>query len=139
MCDEVLERSDSGDMLARWERTLMLVPLDPRTNTFRIHRVLRDVLYDTFERRDPNGRRRVDSAEQCTSDRSTLDRAIQLAVRAGHVDRAMRLVDIFAPKYVTAAEHPTVNRWLSWLSNETNLERHTLRDRLDGRAEFRQP
>lgn len=127
MCDDVLERCDSGNMLERGHRSLMLVALDSRNDRFRMHRLLREVLYDTFDRIDPIGRRRVDlRASEWFERHGDADRAIQLAVRAGRIDRATHLVDSFAPKRLASADFTKVNRWLGWLSTETTMSSATL-------------
>jgi LuxR family maltose regulon positive regulatory protein len=122
MCDEVFERSDSGEMLRLCERALMVIPIDPRSDTVRVHPLLRDVLYDTFERCDSTGRRELDlRASEWFEQAGDIENAIRLAVRSGQLERAACLVDDHAPAYLTAGEYSTVNRWLRSLATETMI------------------
>ncbi len=122
MCDDVFERSDSSDLLQLCERALMVIPLESRSGTVRVHPLVRDVLFDTFERCDTAGRRELDlRASEWFEQAGDIDEAIRLAVRSGQLDRAARLVDDHAPAYLTLGAFSTVNRWLGSVPTKTMI------------------
>ena len=54
VCNEVLDRSDAGELLHRiFRNRLLLVPLDRRGAAYRMHGLLREALEAEFERVDP--------------------------------------------------------------------------------------
>jgi LuxR family transcriptional regulator, maltose regulon positive regulatory protein len=114
LCDGVLDRSNSGDMLQRLQKSrLIVIPLDRRGDSYRLHRLLRDVLETEFERTDRDGRRRVDvRASEWFEATGDIDRAVHHAMRADDLVRAERLVAQHAPTYHTNGRPATIHRWI---------------------------
>jgi LuxR family maltose regulon positive regulatory protein len=114
LCDAVLERSDSGELLDRLHTDrLLVIPLGRRGDEYRMHRLLRKVLLSESERAPRHRRRAVDErASTWFEGADDIDRAIQHALRAGDRARAERLVGQYGPERLTTGRVGTVRRWL---------------------------
>lgn len=114
VCDGVLGRADSGEVLERLLATHRIVlPLDRQGRSYRLHRVLRDVLDAQFERTNRDGRRDIDRrASEWFEREGDIDLAVRHAVAADDLDRAARLVAAHATSYQTHGWPGTVAEWI---------------------------
>ena len=117
LCDAVLERAGSAEVLRSFESAdLLLTPLDRRREWFRYHGLFREALLNRLQHRDPDlvlvVRRR---ASDWCQDNDLLEESVGYAVAAGDADRvARRLTDIASPMWA-AGRAVTVERWFDWL------------------------
>lgn len=117
VCDAVLGRQDSGEQLHRLfrDRTL-LVPLDRRHDTYRMHGLLREALLAELERTDPDAVRAVHRrASAHHESEGDLDRAIRHAVAGGDLDQAEQLVVTHTPARYTNGHFTTIEQWVDLL------------------------
>ncbi len=114
LCDEVLERSDSGELLDRLHTDrLLVIPLGRRGDDYRMHRLLRKVLLSESERTPGHRRRAVEErASTWFEAAGDIDRAVQYALRSGDRARAERLARQYGPGHMTTGRFGTVRRWL---------------------------
>jgi LuxR family maltose regulon positive regulatory protein len=126
LCDAVLDRTGSADLLESLSRSTMLViPLDRRRRWYRLHRLFRELLGSQLERDDPAAARRLTrrAAEWCERNDLAED-AIDYAMAAGDADRVARLVvDVALPTY-EAGRFSTLQRWFGWLEQRGLGDRH---------------
>ncbi len=117
LCDAVLEREGSADVLRSLESAdLLLSPLDRRREWFRYHGLFREALLNRLQHRDPELvielRRR---ASDWCQDNDLLEESVGYALAAGDAERvARRLTDIASPMWA-AGRAVTVERWFDWL------------------------
>jgi LuxR family transcriptional regulator, maltose regulon positive regulatory protein len=118
LCDDVLGRSDSGARLERLHRDgLLVVPLDRRGDTYRLHALLREVLDADFERLDRAERRSIDRAACAWFEREgDIDRAVHHATRLRDDDLIAELITRHAPELHTRGRNASVRRWLDQMS-----------------------
>ena len=112
LCDAVLNRSDSGELLDRLHTDRALViPLASRGEQYRMHRLLRSVLIARSEHDD---RRRTieERASSWFEGAGDIDRAIRYALCADDGARGERLVEQYGPGRLTTGHVGTVRRWL---------------------------
>ena len=119
-CDAVLGRTGSGAVLARLARAdAPLVPLDPRGEQLRAHRLLAAVLGRELERVEPDLAGELHGRASAWLRRAgDVDGAVRHAVAGGAVVHAAALVWATAATDVTRGDAATVER---------NLERFTER------------
>lgn len=120
VCNEVLDRSDAGELLHRvFRNRLLLVPLDRRGDAYRMHGLLRDALEAEFERVDPAGVREVhQKASAWFETAGDADRAVRHAVAARDFALAEQLVVAHTPSLYTNGNYATVHRWIESLPRE---------------------
>lgn len=114
VCDEVLERTDSAQMLAEIEGSnLFLVPLDRHGEWYRYHHLFRDMLAGELDRLDPSVKASLHGrASIWWEQHGDVDGALSHARAGGDVDRMAALIWRYAPPYLTRGRTPTVTRWL---------------------------
>lgn len=125
-CDEVLERTGSGDILERLEReNLLIVPLDHHRGWFRYHRLFRELLLGRIESRDPQElvrlRRRAAVWCEQTGD---VEGAIGYAMAAEDAEHVAALVARSGPRFYAEGGAATVERWFAWLNARGSVELH---------------
>ncbi len=126
LCDAVLERDDSAQMLEQLEQeNLFVVPLDHRRRWFRYHRLFREMLQAELERREPElavtlNRRAASWSES----NGQLELAIDYAAAAGDTDELARLVTACAFQYYRGGRVTTLERWLAKFDDAALLERY---------------
>jgi LuxR family maltose regulon positive regulatory protein len=113
-CVAVSGRQDAGEMLHRlWSERLLLIPLDRRENSYRMHGLLQDALVAQFERSDlealHEAHQRASTFFEAAGD---ADRAIHHAFAAHDLDRAERLVVEHTPHAYTNGLYATIGRWV---------------------------
>jgi LuxR family transcriptional regulator, maltose regulon positive regulatory protein len=124
LCDSVLERTDSGELLHQLHTgSLLVIPLGRRGTEYRMHRLLREVLLGDAERIPRERRRTVDQRASAWFEHAgDIDRAIQHAWRADDAARAEFLAGRYGADYLTTGRFATVRTWL-----ETFPRSHVLR------------
>ncbi len=126
LCDELLERGDSGQRLqALEEANFFVVGLDHHREWYRYHHLFREMLRSELERLEPElvetlHRRAASWCEQ----HGFPDAAIEHAAASGDVDELARLVSTFALPFFRSGRVVTVERWLRWFDSPELLENH---------------
>jgi LuxR family transcriptional regulator, maltose regulon positive regulatory protein len=115
LCDAVLDRSDSADVLESLARTnLFLLPLDHTRRWFRFHHLFAQILRVELERREPALvpalHRRAFAWHSASG---TTDEAIHHAVRAEAFDEAGELIAETWVHYANAGRTASVTDWLT--------------------------
>jgi LuxR family maltose regulon positive regulatory protein len=120
LCDAVLERSESAQLLSSIGRSdLLLVPLDRRNESYRCHGLLARMLRAELRRADPEEEARLHCrASDWYASHADVDRAMHHAVAAGDTARASGLLASNAPEYVTHARNGTMEHWLESFTPE---------------------
>lgn len=123
LVDHALERNDSGATLARLASSpLVIVPLDRRGSTHRLHHLMAEVLDAEFERADRDAHRSVAIRASEWFERSgDIDRAIDHASRVGDTGRIVRLIAEHGLAMQTVGRHHSVDRWLAMLPRDVVL------------------
>jgi LuxR family transcriptional regulator, maltose regulon positive regulatory protein len=126
LCDAVLERADSAEMLERLEReNLFVVPLDNTRSAYRYHHLFREMLFGELERSSPDSvaelRRRA--AAWCEAD-GAVEEAIEYASTGRDTDTLARLVAANVTPYFRTGRVTTAERWLSAFDDDEQLRRH---------------
>src|SRR5262249_51206580 len=119
-CDHVLGQSGWEQRLDQLQATKRIViPLDRNGESYRMHRLLRDVLEAELDRAEPTARTQVERrASEGHEREGDVDRAIHHALRAGDLANAERLVTEHAPVFQTSGRAATVGRWLDAFPRE---------------------
>jgi LuxR family transcriptional regulator, maltose regulon positive regulatory protein len=124
VCDAILERHDSADMLARLARSnVLLAPLDRRESSYRYHELFARVLQAELRRLEP-GRdvelhRRAGTWWAAHGD---ADRAIGHAIDGQDVERAGRLLWDCALGYAARGQGAATWRWLGRFPEDVMAE-----------------
>ena len=120
LCDHVLGRSDSGHVLERLRTSSHLViPLDYWGDSYRLHRMLENVLDGDSQRIERDGQRSIAArASEWFESAGDADSAIRQAFRADDIDRAVDLVERFVEQYQTNGEARTVDQWIALLPRD---------------------
>ena len=118
LCDAVLERADSGFMLAEIERSnLFLVPLDATGTEYRYHHLFAAVLNRQLETLDPGAVPRLHArASQWFKEHGDVERAVDHAIASKDLMRSSTLVLHAAVPLLSVGRMTTVNRWLDALA-----------------------
>ena len=118
VCDALLERHDSADVLARLAHgNVMLVPLDRRDATYRYNDLLGSALRAELHRRDPKREAQLHSrASAWYADNGDPGRAIGHAIDAGDVERAATLLWDSALQLSARGQQGAVRDWLARFS-----------------------
>ena len=126
LCDTVLERDDSAQMLEQLEhQNLFVVALDHQRRWFRYHHLFREMLQAELERREPElpstlNRR---AAAWCNANGQP-EVAIEYSVAAGDTDEVAKLVGALAGTYYRSGRVTTVERWLAHFDDSDLLKRY---------------
>jgi LuxR family transcriptional regulator, maltose regulon positive regulatory protein len=126
LCDAVLERADSAQMLEQLEQeNLFVVALDHRRRWFRYHRLFKEMLHAELERREPKLAATLNrrAASWCEANGEP-ELAIEYAAAGGDTDELARLVAACAFPYYRSGRVTTVERWLELFDDPVLLERY---------------
>ncbi len=128
LCDAVLEREGSGEMLRRLSRSnLLLAPLDGRDQVYRYHALFRETLQAELRRLQPGEERALHArASAWYAEHADFDRAVPHAIAAGDVERAGELIWGRTASYSSAGLEPTLERWLRSFTEEQIASTPTL-------------
>lgn len=119
LCDEVMNRDDSREMLRRIEaNNLFLIPLDGEREWFRYHHLFADSMRTEMgkaERAEVHLR-----AAKWFEDRGDLPEAVRQALAAGEMTEAARLIDAAALEMLVQSEREmsTLCNWLESLPDD---------------------
>ena len=115
VCDAILGRKDSGDVLRRLVRSnLLIVPLDRRDRVYRHHALLRDMLQSELERLDTSVSSRLHTrASEWFQEQGDVDRAVTHAIASGDRGLATKLIWANVAAFVSTGRHATVGGWLA--------------------------
>jgi LuxR family maltose regulon positive regulatory protein len=149
LCDELLERKDSGRRLRALEGANFFVfSLDHNREWYRYHHLFRDMLRSELERSEPELVPLLNSRAASWSEQNGFaEAAIEYAAAAGDVDQVARLVSSFALPFFRSGRVVTVERWFRWFDEPELLEHypavaafgawvHALRGRPDDAERF---
>lgn len=125
LCDEVLERTGSAQLLeAARRRNLLVVPLDDRCEWYRFHHLMTEFLQTEMARRDPARKREIHRrASEWYHAVGDADGAISHAVRSGDLDHAGSLVMQWFGRFAVAGRNHTIDGWLA-LFTSAELDTH---------------
>ncbi len=126
LCDAVLERHDSAQMLQELERqNLFVVALDHQRRWYRYHHLLREMLQAELERLEPDlvpalNRR---AAVWCNANGQP-EAAIEYSATAGDTADVAKLVGALGFACYRSGRVATVERWLDMFDDSALLERY---------------
>jgi LuxR family transcriptional regulator, maltose regulon positive regulatory protein len=126
ICDELLERKDSGRRLRALEgANFFVVGLDHNREWYRYHHLFRDMLRSELERAEPEFVPVLNGRAAAWSERNGFpEAAIEYAAAAGDVDGVARLVSTFALPFFRSGRVVTVERWFRWFDEPDLLEHY---------------
>ncbi len=115
ICDEVLERTGSAEMLRELVRSnLLIIPLDGRDRAYRHHALLREMLESELGRLDASVASRLHTrACRHFRDCGDIDRAVSHAIQSGDRELAAQMIWRNVASYVSNGRHATVRGWLA--------------------------
>jgi LuxR family maltose regulon positive regulatory protein len=114
VCDFVLERQGSAEVLHRLVRSnLLIIPLDGRDRTYRYHALFQEMLQSELRRAGAAVASGLHT-RACAwyRERGDIDRAVPHAIEAGDRDLAGELIWAHTPGYVSSGRHATLRGWL---------------------------
>jgi LuxR family transcriptional regulator, maltose regulon positive regulatory protein len=128
LCDEVLQRKESGLLLAELERAnVPLAPADASHDWYRLHALFREMLQAELRRSEPELRAILHRrASEWYERAGEVDHAIDHAREAGDLNRTGTLLWTELPNYLGAGRNDTVQRWLGGVSADTSSARLAL-------------
>ena len=152
LCDAVLERDDSAQMLERLEHdNLFVVPLDHQRQGYRYHHLFREMLQAELLRREPELKATLNrrAASWCEANDQP-EVAVEYLAAAGDTDGVARIVTSSAFLYYRSGLVGTLERWLEMFDDPALLERypaigvfgvwlHTVRGRPDAAERWALP
>jgi LuxR family transcriptional regulator, maltose regulon positive regulatory protein len=114
LCDAILERHDSADLLARLARSnVLLAPLDRRDSCYRYHELFAKVLQAELRRLEPGRDAELHRrASAWCAEHGDGDRAIGHSIDGHDVRLAGRLLWDGAPGHAARGEHSVIWGWL---------------------------
>jgi LuxR family transcriptional regulator, maltose regulon positive regulatory protein len=123
LCDAVLGRSGSADILRRLARSnLLLIPLDRRDREYRYHALLRGMLEAELHRLGVDQESELHTrASRWYAGASDVDRAVSHAIAGGDLSLAGDLIWAATPTYASSGREITLHRWLENFSEDQLL------------------
>ena len=123
LADVVTGRKGSGRVLDRLERdNLLVIPLDRRSEWFRYHHLLRDMLAAELTRREPDIVAELHARCDLVRGSTTCARRRSNTPSAADADRVARLVLEVANPVWASGRLDTVMRWMEWFSDNDLIE-----------------
>jgi len=119
-CDALLERSDSATVLVETARSLqLLIPLDRRGETYRMHQLMRETLRAELARTEPELERQLHRrAAAWFQTTGEPDRAVEHLRLAGDRETLEAVIWGATPMFAGAGLTATVERWLEGFTIE---------------------
>jgi LuxR family maltose regulon positive regulatory protein len=120
LCDAILGRRDSADMLARLARSnVLLVPLDRRDRSYRYQALFAKVLRAELSRREPGRDAELHRrASAWCSAHGEREEAIEHAIAGGDVGGAAWLLWNSAIDHAARGDHQVISGWLDRFTDE---------------------
>ena len=115
LCDDVLERNGSGQLLDDLQqRTLLVIPLDDNRTRYRFHHLLSEYLQSELARKEPARHAYLHRRASAWFDaHGDADAAVTHAALAGDLERAESLIMRWFATVATAGRHlPITDRWV---------------------------
>lgn len=114
LCDAVLEREGSANVLRRLSRSnLLMVPLDHRDHEYRNHALLREMLGAELHRIGEAQEAQLHArASEWYALQGDLDHAVTHAIAARDLELAANLIWAATPEYTSTGREATIRRWL---------------------------
>jgi LuxR family maltose regulon positive regulatory protein len=124
LCDAVTGKEGGARMLERLERqNLFLVPLDDRREWYRYHRLFADFLHEELIRRHPGGVRQLHRrAALWFQEHDFPEQALRHAVDANDAEFVIGIAERHIYAKIVGGDLRVVQRWLSWLPTEWELD-----------------
>ena len=119
LCDALLERQGSGEMLHRLVRSnLLIVPLDGRDCTYRYHALLREALESELSRTDAAIASGLHArASAWYREHGDVERAVAHAIESGDRELAGSLIWESSAEYASSGRYATVRGWVANFSD----------------------
>jgi LuxR family maltose regulon positive regulatory protein len=116
LCDAVLARTGSQDVLESLERdNLLVIPLDRARQWYRYHHLFRELLHGDLERGAASALAELHSrAATWFEADGQPELALGHAQQAGEADRVARLTTSLVRETYASGRIATVRRWLAW-------------------------
>lgn len=120
LCDAILERNDSAEMLARLARSnALLVPLDRRDRSYRYHALFVKVLRAELRRREPGRDAELHRrASAWCAAHGEREQAIEHAIAGRDVPRAAWLLWNSVPDHASRGDRRSTSGWLDRFTDE---------------------
>lgn len=120
LCDSVLNRHDSRDLLNQIERAnLFITPLDEHGNWYRYHALFADVLKTYLQRAFPMELPELHQrACAWLLNNGYLEKAVPHAIAAGDLNKAAEIIDTFANQAVLQLNITNIIHWIDLLPGE---------------------
>ena len=124
LCDTVLEREGSAEILRRLSRSnLLLVPLDRKDDEYRYHALLREMLESELQRLGDRTAAEFHSrASRWYAEHGDFDHAVPHAISAGNLAEAGGWIWGKTPEYESHGREATLRRWLDRFTEEEIAE-----------------
>jgi LuxR family maltose regulon positive regulatory protein len=126
LCDAALGTTGSLARLRQLEgRNMFVVALDADRDTFRFHRLFRDMLRDQLEELEPGAAAEVCARAAAWSvEHDTPEQAVEYAHASGDMDLTARLVRAYSFPMHWSGRTATLGRWLTWFDRDGEREKH---------------
>jgi LuxR family transcriptional regulator, maltose regulon positive regulatory protein len=123
LCDAVLEREGSAEILRRLARSnLLLIPLDHRDSEYRYHALLREMLESELHRLGVEQETELHNrAGRWFAEEGDIDQAVPHAIAAHDMEFAGDLIWAATPEYASSGREITLSRWLERFSQDQLL------------------
>jgi LuxR family maltose regulon positive regulatory protein len=120
LCDAILGRRDSAEMLTRLARAnVLLTPLDRRGAAYRYHELFTQVLQTELRRREPGRDAELHRlASAWHAEHGDTDRAIGHAIAGHDVPRASRLLWDVTLQHAARGQHEAIWDWLDRFTDD---------------------
>ncbi len=120
LCDAVLARDGSHDLLDRLDRiSLFVVPLDDERGWYRFHHLFGELLNDQFERIGaPERELLLNRAAVWHLEHGTIDEALHYAQRSGDFALAGRIALGHGSRLIRAGQIDTLRAWIERSTND---------------------
>ncbi|MGK2955068.1 MAG: LuxR C-terminal-related transcriptional regulator [Solirubrobacterales bacterium] len=120
LCDAVLERNDSAQVLSGLARTnTMVVPLDRTDSLYRYHHLFSDMLQSELRHREPRAENGIHlRASRWYAEHGHLSRAVGHAIASEDTELVGELVWKAFPELSGRGQMATLDRWLDELGED---------------------
>ncbi len=128
LCDALLDRSDSHDMLRKIERAnLFIVPLDNRRRWFRYHHLFAEILQSHLRESYPDSIAELQQrACSWLHQNGYPDKAVSHALAAGDLESAAQIIDTSALQAVIVFDLTKLTQWINRFSSDLLSKRPRL-------------